>query len=253
MLRGTVLDTDVAEAKRSESTPDSNAQRKRTPTDASLHETTGSRVAPRRADEKLSPKRFKTSDEGKEVDAEGISPQRRTPAYSAGTDVRESQHGECINVPCTHRGLFSIYQFESNFFRSHISPHLAGLAQTNVTCLQGSMGGGVAAGTAAWERQRLLLQELMASSDPRSLSLVGTQQQPGASRAPWGEAPVMTLGGSSAGLFNQQAAHDLTQFLQRQAFNQLPIQGSQAPGMTGLGALSMGMNAYGIPSSSALS
>jgi hypothetical protein len=112
-----------------------------------------------------------------------------------------------------------------------------------------------AAGASAMDRQRLLLQELMTSQDSNNYSLLGAQQQPSTSHARWGAAPAMTLGGSNVGLFNQQAAPDLAQFLQLRALNQLSLQGYQTSGMPGLGGLSMGMNggmnggmnAYGMP------
>jgi hypothetical protein len=146
------------------------------------------------------------------------------------------------------------------FFIIHFN--LAGLGQTNLAAtasLQSAVDNGpaAAAGTSAMDRQHLLLQELMASQSQTNFSLLGAQQhlvaqqQPITSQSRWGAAPAMTSGGSNAGLFNQQPAPDLAQFLQLRALNQLSMQGYQAPGMTGHSPLSMGMNMgmnpYGMP------
>jgi hypothetical protein len=132
----------------------------------------------------------------------------------------------------------------------------ADLGQTNLAAaasLQSAVNNGAAAaaGTSAMDRHHLLLQELMASQNQSNFSLLGAQQQPISSHNRWGAAPAMTSGGSNAGIFNQQPAPDLAQFLQLRALNQLSMQGYQAPSMSGQGPLSMGMNMgmnpYGMP------
>jgi hypothetical protein len=84
MLRGTMfVDAEDAEAKLSESPPDSNAQRKR-----ALRESSGTGY-----DRTLSSKRAKTSEQGDEGGV-GTSPHARTHAWVPEGARRGSQHGE---------------------------------------------------------------------------------------------------------------------------------------------------------------
>jgi hypothetical protein len=99
-----MLDQDYAdaEAKRSESPPDSNAQRKRALADASLRETSPT-SSPQRDDEKSSPKRAKASEPGhyRAVETTGIGPPHRRPQAPGA----EPHHGECPQSCALHLSL----------------------------------------------------------------------------------------------------------------------------------------------------
>jgi hypothetical protein len=96
MLRGTMLvDSPEVEATRSESPPDSNAERKRALT---VLESSEARASPQRFGRKKSPKRAKPSEQGGEGGV-GISPHTRTQASVAEAPPRGSQHGEFSTAP----------------------------------------------------------------------------------------------------------------------------------------------------------
>jgi hypothetical protein len=250
------VDSDEVEATLSESPPDSNAERKRALTDAYSRETS----SPQRYGRKKSPKRAKPSEQGEEG-GEGISPHTRTQASIAETARRSSQHGESSAVPYNHFEPVNSDAFMLVLTPFFLIPLLnqAGLGHTNLAAAAASLqsavdnGAAAAARTSAMDRQRLLLQELMASQSQSNFSLLGAQQQSITSHNLWGAAPAMMSGGSNAGLFNQQPAPDLAQILQLRALNQLSMQGYQAPGMNGHGhgplsmGMNMGMNPYGMP------
>lgn len=123
---------------------------------------------------------------------------------------------------------------------------IEGLNRANIGIAQNHMGSGGRVQHTAMDRQRMLLQELLAS-DPSGLSLLAAQQQRSAvGGAPWNAPPALSFGGAAQGLLNhqqqqQQRPSDLAQYLQlQQAMNQLPLQGH------GLGASPMGLQGYGM-------
>jgi hypothetical protein len=103
MLRGTMLldeDGEDAEAKLSESPPDSNVQRKRARTNSCSRESSGAGTSPQCYDRKMSPKRAKVSEECGDGEV-GTSPHARVQA-SVAEAARRAQHGESSTVPYNH-------------------------------------------------------------------------------------------------------------------------------------------------------